>query len=291
MHWCHASDDAGNKRVLFPPYVIDGWALGAACWGGMTLAYPPWAYPTARGVWIDMLCIAAQHEPFGYLCVNGESLSPSDIARIAGVGEGEAVSLMAELERNGVFSRDRRGRIFSRRMLRDAEKRALASKNGAKGGNPSLSKQKKIARGVKGGVNPPDNPRSQSPDSISQASSVQAPLLRACQVMGIELETLRRKPAWMMFGDFFAELVRLGCDAERDIWPTIARVAARGVVPSSPAYFKAAILEARDAHGGGVAAVARTSPQVLAERMEAFARDGVWSSKWGERPSSDQEPA
>jgi hypothetical protein len=241
---------------------------------------------TAQGLWMKLLCVAAQHDPIGYLCVNDESLSPSDIARIAGVGQGKAQSLIAELERNGVFSRDRHGRIYSRRMVRDAKRQALASKNGARGGNPSLSKQRKIRPGVKGEVNPPDNPRSQSPDSISQASSGRlAPLLRACQVMGIEVEALRRRPAWMLFGDFFAELVRLGCDAERDIWPTIARVRARGVVPSSPLYFKAAILEARDAHGGAVAV--RVSPQALAERMEAFARDGVWSSTWGPRPGGD----
>ncbi len=238
----------------------------------------------AQGLWMKMLCIAAQHDPIGYLCVNGEILTACDMARIAGVDEAQATSLMAELVRNGVCSRDRRGRLYSRRMVRDAQKRTVAWKNGAKGGNPSLSKQKVIPPSDKGGVKPPDNPRSQSPESISQASSTaEAPLLRACQVMGIELETLRRKPAWMVFGDFFAGLVRQGCDAERDIWPTIARVRARGVVPNSPAYFKAAILEARDAHAGGTAP-ARASPREIAERMEAFARDGVWSSKWGPRP-------
>ena len=115
-------------------------------------------------------------------------------------------------------------------------------------------------------------------------------MLRACQAMGIELETLRAKPAWMMFGDFFVELCRQGCDPERDIWPTIARVRARGVMPSSPAYFKAAILEARDRHAGGGAYVAsRASPRESAERMEAFARDGVWSSKWGPRPEGGDQ--
>ncbi|MEQ1866593.1 MAG: hypothetical protein ABL996_18300 [Micropepsaceae bacterium] len=241
---------------------------------------------TAQGLWIKLLCVAAQHEPMGYLCVNGESLTLSDIARIAGVRDVRARSLMADLERNGVFSRDRHGRIYSRRMVRDAKAMLLSKQTGKLGGRISRDKQRGIFDPSKGGL----APRSQSPESISQVSSGRlAPLLRACQVMGIEVEALRLKPAWMMFGDFFAELLRLGCDAERDIWPTIARVASRGVVPSSPLYFKTAILEARDARGGGVAVAAGVSPQVLAERMEAFARDGVWSSKWGERPGEERE--
>ena len=77
--------------------------------------------PAARGLWMDMLCVAAQHEPVGYLCVNGESLEACDMARIAGVEEALATSLMAELARNGVYSRDRRGRLYSRRMVRDAQ--------------------------------------------------------------------------------------------------------------------------------------------------------------------------
>ena len=50
------------------------------------------------------------------------------------------VSLIDELDRNGVLSRDRRGAIYNRRMVRDAKKIAHARKVGRLGGNPSLSK-------------------------------------------------------------------------------------------------------------------------------------------------------
>ncbi len=237
--------------------------------------------PAARGFWMDMLCVAAQHEPVGYLCVNGEGLTACDMARIAGVDEAEATALTAELERNGVCSRDRNGRLYSRRMVRDAQKRALAAKNGAKGGNPSLAKHKGIPPPDKGADKPALIPRVQEP--LSKSPEQQAPLLRACQAMGVSLEALRRSSAWMVFGDFYRELLAQGCDGERDVWPTVERLGARlGRAPSSPAYFKAAVLEARDRR---LANPARpTGTLEWQERLATFRRDGVWSSKWGPKP-------
>lgn len=93
----------------------------------------------ARGLWMDMLCIAAQHDPIGYVAVNGQGCSETDLARLCGTSYDDIKSLLAELEANSVFSRDRTGKIYSRRMISDAKKRAEAKKNGMKGGNPSLS--------------------------------------------------------------------------------------------------------------------------------------------------------
>lgn len=96
----------------------------------------------ARGLWIDMLCIAAQSDPIGYLTVKKVPLSDNDIARMVGGSEPEVRTLLAELERNGVLSRDRKGTIFSRRIVRDAKKSRDAKTNGKLGGNPTLSKDK-----------------------------------------------------------------------------------------------------------------------------------------------------
>lgn len=84
---------------------------------------------TARGLWMDLLCYMAQHDPIGILAVQGEALSISDIARMTGIMETDASTLVGELERNGVFSRDRKGRIYSRRMVRDAKVSAEGRKN------------------------------------------------------------------------------------------------------------------------------------------------------------------
>jgi hypothetical protein len=96
----------------------------------------------AQGLWMRMLCLAAEHEPAGYVAVNGRGLEPQDIARITGGAFDEVCELIGELERNGVFSRDRRGWIYSRRMKNEVKKRDIASQNGKKGGNPSLTKQR-----------------------------------------------------------------------------------------------------------------------------------------------------
>lgn len=77
----------------------------------------------AQGLWMRMLCVCAKHEQKGYLSINGNPLAVDAIARLAGVAETEAEILMSELERNGVFSRNRAGCIYSRRMVKD-EKRS-----------------------------------------------------------------------------------------------------------------------------------------------------------------------
>jgi hypothetical protein len=92
----------------------------------------------AKGLWIDMLCIAAQSDPIGYLTVKKVPLSVLDIARMCGGSEPEVRSLITELEGNGVLSRDRNGTIYSRRMTRDDKKARTAQKNGKLGGNPKL---------------------------------------------------------------------------------------------------------------------------------------------------------
>lgn len=88
-----------------------------------------------------MLCIAAQSDPIGYLAVKKVPLSVNDIARMCGGSEPEVRTLVEELERNGVLSRDRNGTIYSRRIVRDAKKARTAQNNGKLGGNPTLRKQ------------------------------------------------------------------------------------------------------------------------------------------------------
>jgi hypothetical protein len=57
---------------------------------------------------------------------------------LAGVTETECESLLAELDRNGVFSRTRQGVIYSRRMVRDVKRSKKNREIGKMGGNPSL---------------------------------------------------------------------------------------------------------------------------------------------------------
>jgi hypothetical protein len=131
----------------------------------------------AQGLWMRMLCIAAAHEPIGYVAIAGKGLDEAALARLAGCAETELGALLAELEGNRVFSRDRHGRIYSRRMIADARKARAARKNGLKGGNPSLSKErvfspsdKRRARAGDKAQHKPQSPDSQNPDSHSPNS-------------------------------------------------------------------------------------------------------------------------
>ena len=109
----------------------------------------------AQGLWMRMLCICAKAEPKGYLLVAGRPLSPADVASLVGKTEAEVEALMSELSLAGVFSRDRKQRIYNRRMVKATQKSAIARENGKKGGNPNLSKTKRNPDWD----NPPDNPK------------------------------------------------------------------------------------------------------------------------------------
>lgn len=121
----------------------------------------------AQGLWMRILCRCAKGEPYGTLTVKGSALDMDGIARAAGRPAAEVAPLLAELETWGVFSRDRKGRIYCRRMVRDAKKIRTAQRNGKKGGNPALCAASRIP--------PSDNPGSgtgitpfQSPEARRQ---------------------------------------------------------------------------------------------------------------------------
>ena len=117
----------------------------------------------AQGLWMRLLCIAAAHDPIGYVSTTGDPLGVTDLARLTGASETEVETLLAELERNGVFSRDRKGRIYSRRMIADAKASATAKKNGKLGGNPNLGNYK--------GNPHRDNPRPKAGDKPQKPSA------------------------------------------------------------------------------------------------------------------------
>ena len=92
----------------------------------------------ARGLWIELMCIAHECEEYGKLGQNGEAFSHKTLAKLVGLSPQTCKKLLAELERNKVFSRDDNGIIFSRRMIKDEELRNIRAKAGSMGGNPDL---------------------------------------------------------------------------------------------------------------------------------------------------------
>jgi hypothetical protein len=76
----------------------------------------------ARGLWVDILGLMHEAEPYGHLLINGRPPSNGQLLSMLGGSSKEIATLIAELESAGVFSRTEEGIIFSRRMIRDKER-------------------------------------------------------------------------------------------------------------------------------------------------------------------------
>jgi hypothetical protein len=83
---------------------------------------------SARGLWMECLCIMHEARPYGHLLVNGRPVGDDALARMTGASVDEVRSLMDELQQAGVLSVTGEGVIFSRRMVRDQERSAKGRK-------------------------------------------------------------------------------------------------------------------------------------------------------------------
>ena len=77
----------------------------------------------AQGLWLRMMFVMHVTERYGYLQLNGKPIPAESIARRCGCTLPQYLTLLQELDDSGVPSRTRDEVIFSRRMVRDAEKR------------------------------------------------------------------------------------------------------------------------------------------------------------------------
>ncbi len=98
--------------------------------------------PAERGVWIDLLALMAAASPVGYLCDSrGTPLTDSEIARVTNAGSAEEVgNLIAAILEKDVASRDRTGRLYNRRMVRDSKLRVERAAAGREGGKATALK-------------------------------------------------------------------------------------------------------------------------------------------------------
>lgn len=128
----------------------------------------------ARGLWIELMCIAHEADQYGVLTVNGKPMSNAQIARMVGETPKALERLLTELEEAGVFSRNEEGAIFSRRMVKDEAIRSVRAEAGKKGGNPSLLNQKDNHLLKQTGKQSP-TPSSSSSSSDNSHSQTRAP--------------------------------------------------------------------------------------------------------------------
>lgn len=124
----------------------------------------------ARGLWIDMLCLMHENDRRGYMQhPNGKPVTAEQLARMTGCSTDEATRMLAELIESGVCSCTEHGVIYSRRIVRDENKRRLCSEAGKKGGgNPTFGVHPK---GVPKGTTKGDSKGVANPSSSTSSSS------------------------------------------------------------------------------------------------------------------------
>lgn len=120
----------------------------------------------ARGLWIEMICVMHQADPYGHLVVNERGIEPDTLARMVGASKREVGGWLLELEDAGVFSREQNV-IVSRRMVRDESVRKARAEGGKLGGNPALKDNHKVGEKV----NHPPNLQPTPSSSVLQSSS------------------------------------------------------------------------------------------------------------------------
>lgn len=100
----------------------------------------------AQGMWIRLLCIMHDCEPYGYLKLNGTRLSEDDIAQLVGCSVDTLRQLLGELTERGVPRCTRDGIIYSKRMVEDERIRKARAEGGIKSiEHPNVQKPRKNA--------------------------------------------------------------------------------------------------------------------------------------------------
>ena len=123
----------------------------------------------ARGLWIEMMCICHQCEPYGHLAVNGSPLTAGKLARLVGETPALIKRLLAELRGAGVYSEAADGCVYSRRMVEDERIRNIRADAGRLGGNPALVRNK--VNQIPNDVDNQDSNQDLTPSSSSSSSS------------------------------------------------------------------------------------------------------------------------
>ena len=103
----------------------------------------------ARGLWMDMLALMHEGNPYGHLRTGQRITTPKLLARMTGASVGVVTKHLSELEEAGVFSRDEDGAIFSRRMVRDEHNRNVRAAGGKESlKNPNVPRPKNASKDI-----------------------------------------------------------------------------------------------------------------------------------------------
>jgi len=212
----------------------------------------------ARGLWMELLSLMHSSDQFAHLLVNGNTPSDQQLAILCGASANEIRKLKAELARSGVPGVREDGIWFSRRMVRDKEKRLRDKANGSKGGNPNVNGR------VNEGVNPPVNAppptdvnegdkargtrdpeaRSQKPEEITSSQpspeAARDDFFRKCfeHIVGLFPTLMAGNPAAIH------QWKTAGYNFDTQVKPTVDSAAAKKAKPRSFNFFTAMLEDA-----------------------------------------------
>lgn len=145
----------------------------------------------AQGLWIKLMCLMHDGEPYGHLAVNGDPLDESRVSQLCGCHWRTYAALMRELCKAGVARYDTRKRLYSKRMVEDEHLRQRRAVAGARSlENPNVPRPKKDVPGDVPNGHPDGGPPVPSPAFASASANTKAcapprsarvtkPLLRA----------------------------------------------------------------------------------------------------------------
>ncbi|WP_454762357.1 hypothetical protein [Caulobacter segnis] len=142
---------------------------------------------SARGLWIEMICIMHEATPYGHLMVGDQPLAESALARVVGASVEEIQAMLVELSAAGVLRRTRAGVIFSKRMTDDHKR----SKEGRKAKVEALEKSGKNRQPSRCPSRPPTT---QKPDARAK---VEGPT--GSSTLSEKTSFLGPKEVWLAF--------------------------------------------------------------------------------------------
>lgn len=163
-----------------------------------------------------LLCLMAESEKKGFLLlVNDQIPNCAELARMVGSGTTPAQikSLADELERAGVFSRDGKGVVYCRRMVRDAKKRKACVKGGKSAGKLNVEKQRGIFSSIKPTPMVASTPLYQSPKPAPVPNPKKVRPSVSCAAPASQAPAAPSKP-----GPFFIELPTNRFKAVGETW-------------------------------------------------------------------------
>lgn len=101
---------------------------------------------TAKGLWIDIICMCHISEKYGFLTINGTKLDQKGLKKILNWSKSDSKKFQILLDYD-ILKVDPDGFFYCRKLIKDRQLQEEARKNGKKGGNPNLPER----------VNPPVN--------------------------------------------------------------------------------------------------------------------------------------